>query len=79
MDYDPDEAAFARAVLASGRRRIVVCDSGKFGRRALVEVCPLGGIDALVTEVAPTGTLAAALAEHDVAVTLSEAGPAAAE
>jgi DeoR family glycerol-3-phosphate regulon repressor len=79
MDYDPDEAAFARAVLAAGRRRIVVCDSGKFGRRALVEVCPLGGIDALVTEVAPTGTLAAALAEQGVAVTLSEAGPAAAE
>jgi DeoR family glycerol-3-phosphate regulon repressor len=79
MDYDPDEAAFARAVLAAGRRRIVVCDSGKFGRRALVEVCPLGGIDALVTEVAPTGTLASALAEQGVAVTLSEAGPAAAE
>jgi DeoR family glycerol-3-phosphate regulon repressor len=79
MDYDPDEAAFARAVLVSGRRRVVVCDSGKFGRRALVEVCPLGGIDALVTEAPPTGALAAALADRGVAVTLSEAGPAAAE
>jgi DeoR/GlpR family transcriptional regulator of sugar metabolism len=70
MDYDPDEAAFARAVLAAGRRRIVVCDSGKFDRRALVRVCPLGGIDALVTDAAPTGELAAALSDAGVEVTL---------
>jgi DeoR family glycerol-3-phosphate regulon repressor len=79
MDYDPDEAAFARAVLASGRRRIVVCDSGKFGRSALVRVCALDGIDALVTEAAPSGALSTALAEAGVAVSLSQAGPAAAE
>jgi DeoR family transcriptional regulator, glycerol-3-phosphate regulon repressor len=79
MDYDPDEAAFARAVLSAGRRRIVVCDSGKFNRRALVRVCPLSEIDALVTEVAPTGELAAALSEVGVEVTPAQAGPAAAE
>jgi DeoR family transcriptional regulator, glycerol-3-phosphate regulon repressor len=79
MDYDPEEAAFARSVLASGRRRIVVCDSGKFGSSALVRVCPLSGIDALVTEVAPTGRLAAMLAEAGIAVILPQAGSAAAE
>jgi DeoR/GlpR family transcriptional regulator of sugar metabolism len=57
----------------------VVCDSGKFGRSALVRVCALGGIDALLTEAAPTGPLAAALSEAGVAVSLPRAGPAAAE
>ena len=79
MDYDPDEAAFARAVLAAGRRRIVVCDSGKFGRSALVRVCPLDGIDALVTEAAPTGALAAALVAAGIDVSVPQPGPAAAE
>ncbi|MGI1664191.1 DeoR/GlpR family DNA-binding transcription regulator [Palleronia sp. KMU-117] len=79
MDYDPDEAAFARAVLASGRRRVVVCDSSKFCRSALVRVCPLAGIEILVTEVAPVEALAAALAEAKVAVTIAQARPAAAE
>ncbi|MCB1337154.1 MAG: DeoR/GlpR transcriptional regulator [Maritimibacter sp.] len=70
MDYDPDEAAFARAVLAAGRRRIVVCDSGKFGRRALVEVCPLAGIETLVTEKTPGKALAGALTDAGVAIAL---------
>jgi DeoR family transcriptional regulator, glycerol-3-phosphate regulon repressor len=78
MDYDPDEAAFARAILAAGRRRMVVCDSGKFNRRALVRVCPLGEIDALVTEAAPAGELAAALSEVGVEVAWAQTGPTAA-
>jgi DeoR family glycerol-3-phosphate regulon repressor len=78
MDYDPDEAAFARAVLSSGRRRIVVCDSGKFGRRVLVRVCPLEGFDVLVAEAAPAGELAAALTGVGVAVCLPQAMSAAA-
>lgn len=79
MDYDPDEAAFARAVLASGGRRVVVCDSGKFGHRALVHVCPPEEFDLLVTEAAPGGDLAAALKEAGVAVSLPEAKSAVAE
>lgn len=78
MDYDPDEAAFARAVLASGRRRVVVCDSGKFGRRSLVRVCPLEGLDLLVSEAAPAGELAVAMAGAGVAVCLPQERSAAA-
>lgn len=73
MDYDPDEAALARAVLASGRRRIVVCDSAKFGHRALFQVCPLGSIDTLVTEAAPAPPLSAELARERIAVLVPEA------
>ncbi len=76
MDYEPDEAALAHAVLQTGRHRVVVCDGAKFGRSALVRVCPLGGIDTLVTEAAPSGTLAAALAEAGVAITLAHAATA---
>lgn len=79
MDYDPEEAAFARSVLASCRRRIVVCDSAKFGRSAFFRVCSLSGIDALVTEVEPTGRLAAMLSRAGVPVIVPEPGSATAE
>jgi DeoR family glycerol-3-phosphate regulon repressor len=73
MDYDADEAAFARAVLKSGRRQIVVCDSSKFGLRALFQVCRLGQIDTLITEAAPAPALATALANEGVSVILCDA------
>ncbi len=79
MDYDPDEAAFARTVLACGKRRIVVCDSDKFGRRALVQVCPPDGFDLLVTEAAPEGDLATAMTNAGVTVCLPNERTAAAE
>lgn len=52
-DFDPDEAEFARAVLARGQTRILVTDACKFGRRGLVTVCPLSGLDLLVTDQPP--------------------------
>lgn len=70
-DFDPEEAAFARAILSCGRRRMVVTDAGKFGREALVTVCPLSGIDTLVSDAAPSGDLSRALAEAGVRVTAS--------
>jgi len=62
MDFDPDEADFARVVLARGTRRVVLTDHSKFGRRGLVGVCGLDGFDELVTDRAPDGTIASALA-----------------
>jgi DeoR family transcriptional regulator, glycerol-3-phosphate regulon repressor len=71
MDYDPDEADFARAVLSRGTRRVVLTDRSKFGRHALVTVCPLEGLDELVTDAPPAGALAAALAGAGVTVTVA--------
>jgi DeoR family glycerol-3-phosphate regulon repressor len=71
MDFDPDEAAFARAVLGCGRRRIVVTDAAKFGRDALVMVCALSEIDDLVTDSPPPPDLAAALGSAGTRVTLA--------
>ena len=57
MDYDLEEAEFARMVLARGARTLVVTDHSKFGRQGLVQVCGFDGFDELVTDraaAAPT-------------------------
>ncbi len=61
MDYNLEEAEFARVVLLRGASRIVVSDCSKFGRQGLVKVCDLADFDMLVTDVAPSGPLAEAL------------------
>ena len=61
MDYDFEEAEFARTVLSRGNRRVVVTDRSKFGRRGLVTVCGFDGIDELITDGEPPRDLAEAL------------------
>jgi DeoR family glycerol-3-phosphate regulon repressor len=53
MDYDLEEAEFARMVLSRGQRRMVVTDCTKFGRRGLVHVCGFDGFDELFTDDMP--------------------------
>ncbi len=60
-----------RAMLARAPRRILLADSGKFGRGLLECVCPLGDLTDLVTEADPPGPLAAALEQAGTAVTLA--------
>ena len=68
MDSRLAEAEFARMVLSRGENRIMLSDSSKFGRTALIKVCDYDGIDRLVTEAAPPPALAAALASAGVSV-----------
>jgi DeoR family glycerol-3-phosphate regulon repressor len=60
-DHDLAEAEFARTVLACGERRMVLTDSGKFGRVALIRVGGLGDADLLVTEQPPPPALREAM------------------
>ncbi len=60
-----------RAMLARAPRRVLLADSGKFGRGLLERVCPLGELTELVTEAAPPAPLAAALARAGTRVTLA--------
>jgi DeoR/GlpR family transcriptional regulator of sugar metabolism len=60
-----------RAMLARAPRRILLADSGKFGRGLLERVCPLAELTDLVTEAAPPAALAAALARAGMRVTLA--------
>jgi DeoR/GlpR family transcriptional regulator of sugar metabolism len=63
-----------RAMLARAPRRMLVADSGKFGRGLLECVCPLAELTDLVTEAAPAASLAAALDRAGVALTLARGG-----
>jgi DeoR/GlpR family transcriptional regulator of sugar metabolism len=63
-----------RAMLARAPRRVLLADSGKFGRGLLECVCPLAELTDLVTEAPPAAPLGAALSRAGLAVTL--AGPA---
>lgn len=61
MDYDLEEAEFARTVLMRGRRTLVVTDHSKFGREGLVRVCGFDAITELATDKAPPGDIAEAI------------------
>ncbi|NHI17945.1 DeoR/GlpR family DNA-binding transcription regulator [Microbacterium excoecariae] len=65
---DGDEAAVKRAIVRAARRVIVVADRSKFGSESLHRFAGLDEVDAIATDQAPEGALAAALAEHDVEV-----------
>jgi DeoR family transcriptional regulator, glycerol-3-phosphate regulon repressor len=66
MDFEPDEAAFAREVLATGRRRVVISDSSKFGRSALVKVCALDEVHELFTDAVPEAAMSGFLAQSGI-------------
>lgn len=63
---DEDEAAVKHAMIRAGRRAIVVADSSKFDVEALTRFATFDEVDGLVSEAAPTGGLASALAEAGV-------------
>ena len=66
MDNNFEEAEFARVLLSRGAKRMIVSDCAKFGRQGLVKVCDFADIDMLITDAAPTGALAEALAAAGV-------------
>jgi DeoR family glycerol-3-phosphate regulon repressor len=68
MDYNLEEAEFARIVLTCGECSTIVTDHSKFGRVGLVTVCGLEGFDRLVTDVPPVGDLLGALVEAGVEI-----------
>lgn len=71
MDYDFDEAEFARVLLTRGQRRVVVTDHTKFGRQGLVRVCGFDAFDELVTDRAPPEDIAHALREGGAVLTIA--------
>lgn len=71
MDYDLEEAEFARAVVAQGRRAVVVTDHTKFGRQGLVRVCDFSALTDLYTDKAPPRDVATALKTAGVSVNLA--------
>lgn len=70
-DFFLAEAEFARMVLSRGERRIILTDSSKFGRCALIRVCNFEQIDCIVTERPPPADLGAALEAANVTVDMA--------
>ena len=73
MDYDLEEAEFARMVLSRGARRLVVTDHSKFGRQGLVQVCGFDVINELVTDRAAAADIALALDKESAKLTIAGA------
>ena len=74
MDFDLQEAEFARAVLACGERRVVATDASKFGRRGFVRVTGFEGLHDLISDQPPPPGIAASIAAAGVSITLAAAG-----
>lgn len=75
-DYSPEDSEVKRAFLANASQAIVLCDSSKFGRRALTRIASLDKIHTLITEAPPPGDLAAALRDAGVHVIIAPEGAA---
>ena len=68
MDANFDEAQIARAMRRNARDTIIVASAGKAGRTAAYRLCRLDEIDILVSDRAPDGAFATALANACVEV-----------
>ena len=60
LDFDSREVDVARAILRNARKKILVCDAGKFLRRAPVRICGIDEIDVMVTDRQPPPQFVAA-------------------
>lgn len=70
-DYSPEDSEVKRAFLSNASQVIVLCDSSKFGRRALTRIAALDKIHTLITEAPPPDEFASALREAGVHVIIA--------
>lgn len=68
---DLAEAAVKTAIVASARRVVVLADCSKLDQETLVCFAALDALDTLITDAAPSASLAAALAAANVDVVLA--------
>lgn len=73
-DYSPEDSEVKRAFIANASQVVVLCDSSKFGKRALTRIAPLDRISTLIVEAAPPDDLSAALRDAGVDVMLAPQG-----
>jgi DeoR/GlpR family transcriptional regulator of sugar metabolism len=64
-------AAVKRAMLERAQSRVLLVDHSKFNQASVEVVCPLNGIDCVVTDQPPTGDLATALTRARVDLRVS--------
>lgn len=74
LDFDPDEAAFKRALLGRSRRTVIVADRSKYDRIGTRHVADFDAISDLVIDGAPAGPLATALARAGTRIDITGDG-----
>lgn len=72
MDFYLEEAEFSRVAMQRAERTLIVADRSKFGRRALVSVCPLSAIETLITDAPPPPPFLERLRKADTTVLVAE-------
>lgn len=71
FDAELDEANIACQALKQADHRVIMTDSSKFTKTALVQVCDFNEFDRLITNEMPDQELAVALEKAGVAISLS--------
>jgi DeoR/GlpR family transcriptional regulator of sugar metabolism len=66
-----EETSMLASMISSAGRTIVLADASKLGRPAFGQIAPLKAVNILVTDSAPSGDLAEALAEAEVEVVVA--------
>ena len=72
---DIRESSMISAMMDQAATVIVLADSSKFARQALVTISDLGRADHVVTDLAPDGAIVAALSEASVNLVVAGDGP----
>jgi DeoR/GlpR family transcriptional regulator of sugar metabolism len=71
FDYSLEDSELKRVYLRRSGRKVLLCDAAKFDHLSLVQVAPLEAIDMLITNAAPSGALAEALANANVEIRIA--------
>lgn len=71
MDAHLNEADIAHMALSRAEHRVILSDSSKFGKTALVKVCEFSEINRLITDQLPDAILGAALEAAGVSINLT--------
>lgn len=70
MDADLSEAEIAHVALSRADHRVILSDSSKFGKSALVKVCEFSEINRLITDSQPDANLSAVLDKAGVTINI---------
>ncbi|WP_438816412.1 DeoR/GlpR family DNA-binding transcription regulator [Taklimakanibacter lacteus] len=71
FDYSLEDSELKRVYLRRSSRKVLLCNAAKFNHLSLVQVAGLETIDMLITDQAPVGDLAVALAEANVEIRIA--------
>jgi len=72
MEYRVEAAEIIQCMLEQSRRSLLIADSSKLDKAALVKICDFDGIDRFVTERAPSSELMDVLEEQKVELHIAD-------